>query len=123
MLDRLLQRIDVHIVVDVQRGSQEGIDLLKLVERPCGTSFGGCLLRLDVSPSCLCRCQRLVSGRCALCRRNGALVLTLSTLRLANCAIVSLNCCGILPPLALLSQPLLMLQLGKESAPSPHACG
>jgi len=34
-----------------------------------------------------------------------------------------LNGRSVFAPLALFGEPLLMLQLGKESAPSPHACG
>src|SRR5690349_6506749 len=118
MLDRLLQRVDVYIIVDLERGSQEVVNLLKLFERPCGTCFSRCLLCLVVSQSCLCEGERLVSGRRSFGRCNGTLILTLSTLCLTNCAIVSLNCRGILPPLALLSEPLLMLEFSKEPAPS-----
>ena len=103
MLNRLLERIDVDVIIDFQGGGQHRIDLLNRVDCRRSLRFSGRLLRLDMGSYRGRRRKRLAS---VVARSAAATSRTYSRgarLCLADRPVVRLNCGRVLPPFSLLS--------------------
>lgn len=121
MLHRLPQRGQIHVVIHLERGGEDRVDVLELLRQGGVEQVDLGLTRLDVQARLLFDLRRSEGGGAAGVRSPVAFPLFPRTFRFARRSVVRLGGGALLLPLALLPEAVLVLHLCEESASFGHA--